>query len=140
MRCGRYTSRAAEAGSSSSGFNRVFYDVKIHVCFTHALQACSTSPPSGNQVDGLPLVAHLLYQEFHDQRPSAASKWTSEEQFRCVCVLRGARALRAPGRLAPRALCARCYAEVENSIYHNAIFNAVILLIVDLVWPDFRLN
>ena len=26
------------------------------------LQACSTSPPSGNQVDGLPLVAHFCDQ------------------------------------------------------------------------------
>ena len=27
-------------------------------CWNGAMEACSTSPPSGNQVDGLPLVAH----------------------------------------------------------------------------------
>ena len=29
-----------------------------HISDSHAHSACSTSPPSGNLVDGLPLVAH----------------------------------------------------------------------------------
>ena len=36
-------------------------------CWTGVIKACSTSHPSGNQVDGLPLVAHMARAAFkHD--------------------------------------------------------------------------
>ena len=42
----------------STFFNDFLYFLVLFVLIVLFMSACSTSPPSGNQVDGLPLVAH----------------------------------------------------------------------------------
>ena len=51
--------------------------------------------------------------------------------YKCMVGL----ALKGPGSPTAWPLCARFDAEVQNSIYYNAIFNTIGQLIVYMVWP-----